>query len=87
MSYTLKVLDPPVADQPENPLMRTKRTYTYYNDIDIPSITYKTDNSGNSTANVVWNIKGSGNGYMCINIPIVAYLMNNGVTIDTIKPD
>ena len=85
MSYTLKVLDLPEEGQPENPLMRTKHSYSYFNGIDDPTIEYE-KKDGNGTACVIWNLKDQ-LGYRCINIPIIAYLMEKGVTIDTIKPD
>lgn len=85
MSYTLKVLDMPEEGQPENPLMQTKHSYSYFNDIDDPTVYYE-NKDGERSACVTWNLKNE-LGYRCIYIPIVAYLMENGVTIDTIKPD
>lgn len=85
MSYTLKVLDLPDADQPENPLLRTKYSYSYFNDIDNPQIIYEKKESGN-IVQVLWDLLDQV-GYKCITITTVAYLMENGVTIDTLRPD
>ena len=87
MSLILKVLDAPREEElGKNPIDR-KRTYTFYNGIENPQVEHLADADGKHVVSVIWNLKDPQAGYMCIRIPSIAFLMENGQTIEVLRSE